>query len=759
MKRARLPLFAALIVIMISVIVPIMAQVECPPPPPCPPDVICEPLACPMPPIIGGVFTNPEWLKVDYHRVDVAIDNQIARTTVDMRFVNEGDGLAEGTFVFPIPLGASVEALIMYINDMPIEARILEADEARGIYDEIVRQYRDPALLEYIGTQLVQANVFPIPPGEFRRINITYSQVLEVDNGLIQYAYPLDVTSLTSDRPVEEMSVRVQVDGQDRISTIYSPSYNIAVSRDGDDTRFVAGFEQNFFVPDQDFTLYYGLESDTISVNLLTYRESANQDGFFMLLVQPPVELDAAQIIPRDIILVLDQSGSMDGEKWTQARAAASFVLENLNEQDRFNVVLFSTGWRVYSTELEPASAWRDAANWVNQQFAEGGTDIDGALTTALEMVEERPATILFLTDGLPTEGETTIDNILANVESAAPENVRIFTFGVGDDVDTFLLDALVRDFRGASSYVRPSERVDEEVASLYNKISAPVLTDVQVQIDGITIDSLYPAQPLPDLFAGTQLTLVGRYRGAADDLSIQLSGSVSGQTETYTYDNIDFRANAGGDSFIARLWATRRIGDLLNTIRLNGENPELVDSIIDLSIRYGIITPYTSFLIEEDDILSQTARERAEQDFEATAMELAESSSGARAVDAADQFAAMQAANAPAPAATMSSSFGGDAAASGGGMLPYDSVIPSPPAQNPIQTVGDKTFILQGDTWTDTTFQPDSMTPQQVEFLSDAYFDLLTQIPALGEYFAIGERLIVVWEGVAYEVTAALTP
>jgi len=768
MNRSRFPLLVALL-LMLVVIAPAAAQDNCNTPPPCPPNAECLFPCVTAQPIIGGVFTNPDWLKIAHHRVNVEIENQIARTTVDMQFDNDGQGLAEGTFVFPIPLGASVDELIMFINDVPIEARILEADEARGIYDEIVRQYRDPALLEYVGSQLVQANVFPIPPGDSRRINITYSQVLEADNGLIQYNYPLDVTTLTSRRPVEEMSVRVSVDGQDRISTVYSPSHNVAISRAEDETDFVAGFEQNFFIPDQDFTLYYGLESGAISVNLLTYRESADEDGFFMLLVQPPVQMDSTQIIPRDIILVVDQSGSMDGDKWTQARAAAGYVLENLNPEDRFNVVLFSTGWRVFSNELEPASVGREAANWVNQQFAEGGTDINGALTTALDMVEERATTILFLTDGLPTEGETDIDDILANANANAPENVRIFTFGVGDDVDTFLLDALVRDFRGASSYVRTSERVDEEVASLYNKISAPVLTDLDLDIDGITFDSLYPTQPLPDLFAGTQLTLVGRYRGSADDLNVRLSGSVNGDIQTFVYDNIDFRGRAGGNPFIARLWATRRIGDLLNSIRLNGENSEVVDSIISLSIRYGIITPYTSFLIEEDDILSQTARDRAEADFGAVAGELAESSSGARAVDAADQFSAMQDAQAPAPMqqvqstalppGTMASGMvenepqGG---ISGGGLDTEGNLIPFEPtgSQNPIQTISDKTFILQGDVWTDTTFAPDTMTTLKVEFLSDAYFDLLTQIPALGEFFAIGEQVIVVWEDVAYEVT-----
>src|SRR5690606_24230671 len=282
--------------------------------------------------------------------------------------------------------------------------------------------------------QAIQANVFPIPPGETRRIELAYTQVLEVDNGLIHYVYPLDVTRLTSRRPIQEMSVSVNVESNDEVSSIYSPSHEIAISRQGDES-FRVGFEENFFVPDQDFSLYWGVASDTINVNLLTYRESANDDGFFMLLVQPPLELPEDQIIPRDSIIVLDQSGSMDVAKGEQAQHAATYVLDNLNPRDRFNVVLFSTGWRVFSNEIESSDAAEEAIDWINGMFPEGGTDINGALVTALEMTDsERPTTILFLTDGLPTEGEIDPEDILENIEAEAGPNVRIFAFGVGDD-------------------------------------------------------------------------------------------------------------------------------------------------------------------------------------------------------------------------------------------------------------------------------------------------------------------------------------
>ena len=740
MKRFLLALTA---ILLFSISTAGAQTIPCPIGTPCP-NCVLPP--CP-PPIQPGVFTNPEWLKVAYHRVNVTINEQIARTNIDMRFDNDGPGLAEGTFVFPLPQGAVVEDLVMYINDIPIEARVLPADEARAVYDAIVRQYRDPALLEYIGTQTVQANVFPIPPGEHRRITITYSQALTLDNGLLHYTYPLDVTRLTSRRPVEQASISVSVSSAQPISTIYSPSHNIAITRGSEDRSFRAGFEASQFVADQDFSLYYGVEtSDELNVNLLTYREGTNEDGFFMLLIEPPARVSETHVAPRDIILVVDQSGSMDGVKWRQAQAAASYVLENLNPGDRFNVILFSTGWRTFSDALEPAQRAGSAAEWVNSQEANGGTDINGALTTALSFADaERPLTILFITDGLATEGETNPQTILTNLDSAARSSARIFTFGVGDDVDTFLLDSIVRQHRGSGSYVRPSERIDEEVASLYNRISSPVMTDLSLSVDGVTVESLYPALPLPDLFAGNQLVIVGRYRGSAQDAIVRISGTMQGSQQTLIYDGLSFPRLAGGEPFIARLWATRRIGEMMNTIRLRGENAELVDSIVSLSVRYGIITPYTSFLIDENDILSQSGRDAAVRSVNEQA--LGGAVSGARAVDAADAFAAMEQAAAPLAMPTMTA-FGTPA---GPGSAGYSAA----PDVNPVQTVAGKTFLLQDGVWTDTTFAPDAMTTEKVAFLSDAYFDLLAAQPELAQYFALGERVIVVLNGTAYEVTS----
>jgi Ca-activated chloride channel family protein len=681
------------------------------------------------------------------HRVNVEITDQIARTTIEQVFVNEGAFAAEGTYVFPLPRGVTISDLKMIIDGQEIQARVLERDEARAIYDEIVRQLRDPALLEYIGTDAIQANIFPIPAGDERTLQIEYTQLLTVDNGLVNYVYPLRTRHI-SPLPVGELSVRVSVESNDLISNIYSPTHNIAIDRKSE-TSFVAGFETYNTKEASDFSLYYGIASDEINVNLLSYRESATEDGFFVALIAPPVEVDEDRIIPKDVIIVLDMSGSMYGEKWEQAQEAAKYVLDNLNESDHFNVVLFSTGTNVFSREMQPPSEVSEAKAWIDSVEAVGGTNIDSALQDAFSLASgERQAVILFMTDGLATEGITETSEILKNVEANAKSNMRIFTFGVGDDVDTFLLDQISQSYSGTSAYVRPEEDITEEVSALYNKISAPVLTDLVLDVTGVDIYDVYPNN-IPDLFIGTQLVVVGRYRGDTSNGTIRLSGKLENETMTFVYDELPFRANAGGEDLIARLWATRKIGEMLNSIRLNGENQELVDSIVRLSIRYGIITPYTSFLITEDDILSQQGRDRAFEEASQATSSLDDEVSGANAVEAAEAargFSDSDVAAAPPASVPLE----------GGDFAPQDGQTGA--AVEPIRIVGDRTFIYRNGVWVDTTYNPDEMTPEEIVFLSEAYFDLLDQDERVAEFYALGDQVIFVLDGQAYAIVLETT-
>ncbi|HET6443905.1 MAG TPA: VIT domain-containing protein [candidate division Zixibacteria bacterium] len=680
----------------------------------------------PMPPV-----WNFEGLKIEYQRVNTMIEDQVATTHIDQLFVNDNDWMLEGVYLFPLPAGATVSELTMWVNGVAIEAKILEAGEARQIYDEIVRQWRDPALLEYVGSSAIQANVFPIPPNDERRIEIEYSQILPAENGLIHYVYPQS-TNLYTNTPLENQNLRVEVNSDEAIRTIYSPSHQVSIDRDGD-FRAVVGYEGINVTPDEDFEVYYSVSQEDIGLNLISFKESG-QDGFFLLLVAPAVDVDLDEVVAKDVILVIDTSGSMEGDKLFQAKKAASFVIDHLNERDRFNIVSFSTGVRTFARDLIPVSDAGNYERFIDNLEALGGTNISQALLDGVAQADDdRPTTIIFLTDGLATEGIVETPFILDAVKQQAPGNVRLFAFGVGDDVDTLLLDSLTEEHGGATTYVRPGQQIDEAVSGFYAKVSTPVLADISIDFDDIMVEQLYP-QELPDLFAGTQLVLAGRYRDGGP-ATITLTGEVNGREQTFIFEDNQFRRQ-GGDDFIPRLWATRAIGNLLSQIRLHGEEPELVQSVVNLSVRYGIITPYTSYLIEEDDIFSQTSRRtmfEETMDFFTAPAEV----SGAQAVEEAAAESVMK--EAEVFAMPTMSIFSAD-----GDMISADEVI---------QLVGSKTFVLRDGVWMDTAYDADGQSRQQVGFASDVYFDLVSAAPELGQYLALGPKVLVVHQGEAYEI------
>ncbi|CAG1003377.1 MAG: VWA domain-containing protein [Anaerolinea sp.] len=707
----------------------------------------------------GGPAQNSQFgLYIRSHRVSVTIQNQLATTKIEQVFVNEGSAPAEGTYLFPLPEGAAVSDLTLYIDGQPIKGKILDADQAKQIYTEIVRQMRDPVLLQYVGRSAIQANIFPIPARSERKIEITYSHIAPADNGLIHYTYPLRA-DYASRLPVREVSVSLSVESDATIGTVYSPNPLVGINRTGD-RSFRAGMEAYNYRATDDFTVYYSVANNEISANLLTYRASANEEGFFLLLVTPPTKVDSSKIIPKDVTIVLDQSGSMSGVKWDQAKAAVAYVLKRLNAEDRFNAVVFSSGYRLYAKTPQPPSDAENAIKWINGLEANGGTDINAALTSALESADtQRQTVILFLTDGLPTEGVTDSKMILENFRRLAPPNVRLFSFGVGDDVDTFLLDSLSSNYGGTSAYVRPNEDIENKVSSVYNKITSPVLNALKLDYDGVILEEMLPGAPLPDLFAGSQLVISGRYRDGGNG-TITLTGDLNGTPQTFTYRDLNFPINSGGQPFVARLWAQRKIGALLNQIRLNGETKELVDSVVALSIRFGIITPYTSYLIQEDDIARRMEdRDRGGGDVTVPSTPM--------------PMHMMTATAAPSQAPVVSGAGAVERADKSNELAAGDKVMVQPTAEGyvgktevgedegkgsafageVIKNIRDRAFVLRNGVWVDTQYTSAEMEKVEIKFLSDEYFALIEAHPEIAEFLALGDHVLVVIEGKAYEI------
>jgi Ca-activated chloride channel family protein len=518
-------------------------------------------------------------------------------------FKNTGGGLAEGRYIFPVPQGAAVSDFAITDGDRRLDAKILDKDEARRIYERIVAQQRDPGLLEYVGRNVLSARVFPLHPGQSRDIVLTYSQVAQNVGGMKKVVLPL-ATSKNVGAPIGTLIVDLAITSGKPISNIYSPTMAFSVKR-GTERRARCVLEASNIVPMEDAIVYYSADDAKIALSLLTYKDGP-EDGYFVLIADAKKQAGIAGKQPRkDVLFVFDRTGSMSGEKIEQAREALKFCVNSLNPQDRFALITFNESQEAPFGRLVPANTdnIRTAQDHIARMTASGGTNIHDALLKALDYFDKESELpiIIFVTDGLATVGITDAKQILTDTKNANVAKARIFCFGVGYDVNTHLLDTLAEETKGTSDYVRPGEKIEQPVSDFFSKIQTLALSDISLDFGGANVYDVYPLQNrLPDIFSGMQLVLYGRYRGDWSG-SIQLKGRVMDKTERYDL-RADMPSRDLSSPAIMQLWAARKIGYLLDEIRLHGASDELVKEVIRLSNRYGIITEYTSFLVDENE-------------------------------------------------------------------------------------------------------------------------------------------------------------
>jgi Ca-activated chloride channel family protein len=695
---------------------------------------------CPQPP---RPIALPRSLPIKSIKIDTKISSQVATTHVEQIFRNDTDATLEGTYLFPIPEQASITEFAIWDGDRRLVGEVRSREEARRIYDEIVRRQRDPGLLEYAGKDLFQASIFPIPPHSDKKLELTYSQVLRAESGTVAYRYPLGMGRQTTQ--IGSVSGRIELDSKEPLRNIYSPTHAIETKRNGD-RRSVVTFESGSET--QDFQLFYGLSREDFGVTLLTHREPG-KDGYYLLMISPKDEWSEQEYTAKDIVFVLDTSGSMaEAGKMEKARAALLYGIRILRPQDRFNVVSFAGEERLMEPRMITAD---DDGRKRGEEFAQslrpvGGTNINQSLLAAMQQFESgnRPKILIFMTDGLPTVGVTNATQIVDNARAAKVPGMRLFTFGVGYDVNTALLDKLAAENGGVADYVEPKEDLEVKVSNFFAKVNYPVLTDLKLDMAGVQTDLVYP-RALPDLFRGSQIILIGRYRNPIDMdfVRLQLGGNANGANKSFFYNNLRFPMREDANDFLPRLWATRRVGWLMEQVRTNGEQQELRDEIVDLGTRYGIVTPYTSYL----------ALEPGSQPQEITV----------RPVDRRDSrtFGAGRGNSAPSPAKAA------EARATTGSIAVQQSKrareqqdvmrVEGDSPSSAIKTAGGKTFYLREGVWTDSEFKTGSTLPETVvKFGSDDYFALLKRKPQLATFFSLGERVIVILEGKIYRVDAA---
>jgi Ca-activated chloride channel family protein len=659
--------------------------------------------------------------------VDVYADvqDQAAKVRVSQVFQNPSAVPMEAQVLFPLPPGTAVSGLTLMADGKEMAGKLLSKEEARRVYEDIVRRRRDPALLEYMGRDLFQASVFPVPPNGESSVQIRYSQLLKKDSGLIDFLLPVG-TAKHSARRVENLNVMVNISAPAPIRNVYSPTYQMDIDR-SDKTHAVARLALRNVTNPDDLRVLYSTDASPVGLNVISYKADDKEDGYFALLATPETRSEQSARVAKTMLFVIDRSGSMSGPKIQQVKTALQFMLRQLDAADTFNIVAYDTEVETFRPELQRANqeAVQAAVSWVGGIAAGGGTNIDGALRTGLRMLNDssRPNYVVFLTDGEPTVGERSEPKIIANAGQENRVHARLFAFGVGFDVNGRLLDGLAREMRGTTAYVRPNENIEAPVSALFGKIGSPMMTEVAVKIDldGGATSRIYPRQ-MPDLFRGDQLVLVGRYRqgGAA---RITLTGLAAGTRQTLHYQATFDPSSAGeNNAFVARLWAIRRIGEIIDEMDLHGRNQELVDELVALSQRHGILTPYTSFLADDRVNLTSVTSNRV---FAARSVaEQIAVTSGAAGFAQRDFKGQMQ--NATIAAAALGQAQN-DAAAN-------------------VQQVGQKAFFKKQKVWQDSTVTAEqAKNAINIKQFSKEYFDLAASHGGtMAQYIAFTESVLV---------------
>jgi len=548
-------------------------------------------------------------------KAHVTLLEQAATTTLEIALRNPNNRAINAVLLLPVPDGAAVHA---FAYDGPAReptAKILPKHEARRIYDSIVRRSRDPALLEFAGFRVLRSSVFPVPANGVQKVRISYHHLASRTGNRVDYVLPRS-ESLDVKVP---WTITVDIKAKAPISTVYSPSHDLVQKRH--EKRHISlTIRQSDPGP---FRISYLVERNGVNATLYAYPDPKVGGGYFLLLAGVPAK--APRGVRREVTVVIDRSGSMAGKKMDQAKAAALQVLEGLADGEAFNIIDYATTVERFAAKpvIKTRETILKARAYLASLRPTGGTNIHDALVEALrqEPIEGMLPIVLFLTDGLPTIGNTAERSIREAVKKGNPHNRRLFTFGVGNDVNVPLLDRVAEMTRATSTYVLPTEDIEVKIGQVFRRLYGPVLSHITLA-SANRMRELMPHAP-PDLFEGDQLVLLGQYRGD-EPLDVSLKGRFLGKHREFRFA-FTLKNATTRNAFVPRLWATRRISFLVDQLRQAGASDrpavqgqtifsdprykELADEILRLSTEFGVLTEYTSFLAREGTNLADWDR------------------------------------------------------------------------------------------------------------------------------------------------------
>lgn len=675
-------------------------------PVPCAPRV-CVAAPCPPPPCAadGRVERTAR-------EVRVVLDGRVLAYEVTERWTNRGHAIGEADYVLPLPRGAAFEDLALMIDGEMVTGEIRGAGEARRIYEEIVRRQRDPALVEWMDHGVLRTRIFPIQPGETRTVTVRFRAVAEREGDALRIDVPAPRGAGTQQSGTMLTFEWPQGDG---FGDAWSPTHDVTaattVAR-----RQVARVENAVGT----VTLLLPVRHAGAAMTVLTHAPQRD-DGYILITLAPPAQTGPA--MPRDVTFVIDVSGSMSGAKLRQAKAAGRQLLNSLGRSDRFRLVAFSSDVRDFADGWSAATpvTLREAEAWLDGLSAVGGTNIGAALARGLEAATPsgRLGLLLFLTDGAPTVGEQNGAR-LAEYAARHRGDRRVFTFGLGADVNAALLEQLALDGAGTAHFVRPQEDVERIVGVVAQRLARPVATDIRVRADGVTLTQVMPAGRI-DLFAGQELTILAKYRGHADAARVTIGGDGAAGPVHWT-TTAALPALRAQDAFVGRLWATQRVGWLSAERRTGGPSAEVDDELKQLGERWGIPTLLTSYLVLEPGmVVDPSPRGGPWQP---------------RAMPKAGSAGSVAPASAPPPEFEQARAAASQRAARS--MAEADRTMDATQTRR----AANRLFVLRDSTWVDMRAAAAQARTLRVRPYSDAYFALMTRTPDLREAFALGEQV-----------------
>ncbi len=568
--------------------------------------------------------------------VEAKISGFLARVTVTQEFENPFQEKIEAVYTFPLPPGSAVDEMVIRIGERTVKGVIKRREEARAIYEAARNRGQTSALLDQERPNIFTESVANIPPGEKVKIVIRYVETLRYDDGVYQFSFPMVVgpryipghfetgrsgggwgpdTDRVRDgsritppvtppgtRAGHDISIAVRLDAGVPIRDVESPTHEIATEYSGP-SRALVRLSRKAEIPNKDFLLRYRVAYKEMQEAILTHR--SGNDGFFTLVLQPPERVTEEDVTPKELVFVLDTSGSMYGFPMEKARETMMLALNGLYPRDTFNIITFAGDSKILFPEPVPATKANlaRARKFLADRWAGGGTEMMKAVRAALRTTGDtgKIRIVCFMTDGYVGNDMEILGEIRKH------RNARVFLFGIGSSVNRFLLDKMADEGRGAVEYVGLNDDGTAAARCFHERIRNPLLTDISVDFNGLPVEDVYPKR-IPDLFSASPVVLHGRYRAPASGV-IRMKGWMSGR-EVVREIPVSLPKHQSENRALASVWARARVDDLMsqdwNGLQMGTTRRDLKEAITELGLKYGLMTQFTSFVAVEEKIVNE---------------------------------------------------------------------------------------------------------------------------------------------------------